>query len=82
METDAYWDGLGLRYQERYRAPVLRVWRLCRFCRVKEDEVHVLLKCDARSESDLLALRAMFRQDAVTRVVGDVPWTPELTVTC
>jgi exonuclease III len=65
-----------LRYQERYRAPVPHAWRLCRFCGLEvEDEVHVLLKCDARS--DLLALRALFRQD-VARVIGDLPWTQDL----
>jgi len=32
-----------LRYQERFRAPVPRAWRLCRFCHMEvEDEVHVL----------------------------------------
>ena len=63
-----------LRYQERYRPPVPHAWRLCRFCRVDvEDEVHVLLKCDARS--DLLALRAVFWQD-VARMVGVLPQTP------
>jgi hypothetical protein len=59
-----------LRYQERYRNPVPHPWRLCRFCRVEvEDEVHVLLNCDARS--DLLALRALFWQD-VSGIVGDM----------
>jgi predicted ester cyclase len=53
-----------LRYQERYRA---HAWCLCRFCQCRvdvEDEVHVPLKCEARSA---------FRQD-VTKMVGDVPW--------
>jgi hypothetical protein len=35
-----------LRWKERYRAPVPREWRLCRFCRGGvEDEVHALLVC-------------------------------------
>jgi hypothetical protein len=36
-----------LRYRERYRDPVPRPWRVCRFCRVVvEDEVHALLECE------------------------------------
>jgi hypothetical protein len=58
-----------LPYQDRYRAPVPRPWRLCRFYRVDvEDEVHVLLKCEV--QSDIMALRATFRLD-VNRLTGD-----------
>ena len=60
-----------LRYQERYRPAVPHPWRLCRFCRLEvEDEVHALLKCQARSE--LLGLRAAFTQD-VTSLIGEMP---------
>ena len=35
-----------LRWGERYRAPVPREWRLCRFCRAHvEDEAHTLIEC-------------------------------------
>ena len=44
-----------LHHQEWYRAPVPHEWFLCRLCWVDvEDDVHVLLKCEGRS--DLLAL--------------------------
>ena len=32
----------------------------------------ILLKCEA-ARSDLMALRAMFRQD-INKLIGDVPW--------
>lgn len=35
-----------LRWRERYRPPVSREWRLCRFCQARiEDEVHALMEC-------------------------------------
>ncbi|KAF8222404.1 hypothetical protein L208DRAFT_1413500 [Tricholoma matsutake] len=65
-----------LRFQERYRASVPHAWCLCRFCRLEvEDEVHALLKCNARS--DLIALRTTFRQD-INRMIGEVRWKPDL----
>ena len=52
-----------LRYRTRYRLPVPRHERLCRFCRAAvEDEAHALLGCDAHPP--LVALRETFLTDA------------------
>ncbi|KAF7338065.1 Reverse transcriptase domain-containing protein [Mycena venus] len=58
-----------LRYGARYRKPVPREFRLCRFCRGSvEDEVHALFDCVA--EPRLIELRADFLGDLATRDPG------------
>jgi hypothetical protein len=64
-----------LRWRERYRAPVPRQWRLCRFCRAAvEDEVHALVVCVGHPQ--LLVLRDTLRSE-----VGDIvplfPWNAD-----
>ncbi|KAJ3911995.1 hypothetical protein F5877DRAFT_54643 [Lentinula edodes] len=50
-----------LRYQERYRNPIPREWRRCRFCHLEpEDECHALLICNGNEA--LLSLRSRFIQ--------------------
>ncbi|KAJ7685887.1 hypothetical protein B0H17DRAFT_941069, partial [Mycena rosella] len=54
-----------LRYPVRYRLPVPREECLCHFCQAAaEDEVHVLLDCDAHAP--LTALRETFLKDSFT----------------
>ncbi|KAJ7328735.1 hypothetical protein DFH08DRAFT_709458, partial [Mycena albidolilacea] len=51
-----------LLYPARYRLPIPREWRLCRFCRTQcEDEVHALFLCNGHAP--LLALRSSFLSD-------------------
>ncbi|KAJ4477599.1 hypothetical protein C8R41DRAFT_773029 [Lentinula lateritia] len=48
-----------LRYEERYRSPIPREWRLCRFCRgAVEDECHALMVCEA--QLTLVCLREQY----------------------
>ncbi|KAJ7694012.1 hypothetical protein B0H14DRAFT_3530891 [Mycena olivaceomarginata] len=58
-----------LRYGTRYRKPVPRKFRLCRFCRgAVEDEVHALFDCV--TEPRLIELRANFLGSLATRDPG------------
>ncbi|KAJ3805892.1 hypothetical protein F5876DRAFT_51045 [Lentinula aff. lateritia] len=51
-----------LRYEERYRSPIPRVWRLCCFCRgAVEDECHVLMVCEA--QLTLVCLHERYRME-------------------
>ncbi|KAF7355921.1 Reverse transcriptase domain-containing protein [Mycena venus] len=51
-----------LRYRVRYRLPIPREERLCRFCRnAVEDEVHATLDCEA--QPTLIDLRTSFLHD-------------------
>ncbi|KAJ3919286.1 hypothetical protein F5877DRAFT_16260, partial [Lentinula edodes] len=51
-----------LRYNEWYRPPIPRIWRLCRFCRLSiEDECHALLQC--RQDVTLVYLRERYLAD-------------------
>ena len=60
-----------LRWGERYRSPVPRGWRLCRFCREHvEDEVHALLECRGDHLHQLEPLREVMRME-VTTIVPD-----------
>ncbi|KAJ7435445.1 hypothetical protein FB451DRAFT_1062622, partial [Mycena latifolia] len=55
-----------LRYPVRYRLPIPREKRLCRFCRESiEDEVHTLLDCEGHAP--LTDLREMFLSDILAR---------------
>ena len=66
-----------LRWGERYRAPVPREWRLCRFCRAHvEDEVHALMECCADQSCQLQPLRDTLRLE-VSAVVPGFSWGPE-----
>ena len=63
-----------LRWRERYRAPVPREWRLCRFCRASvEDEVHALIDCEGDISHPLVPLREAMRRE-VTAIVPDFVW--------
>ena len=63
-----------LRWKERYRDPVPREWRLCRFCRASvEDDVHALLEC--RHAPQLLELREKMRRE-VAAVLPGFYWHP------
>ena len=63
-----------LRWGERYRAPVPREWRLCRFCRAHvEDEAHALIECRGDSLHDLHPVREAMRSDIIA-VVPDFTW--------
>ncbi|KAE9406780.1 hypothetical protein BT96DRAFT_791252, partial [Gymnopus androsaceus JB14] len=56
-----------VRYAERYRPPIPREWRLCRFCQTGiEDECHALLTC--RGSSTPLYLRQRFLEDIFAKV--------------
>ncbi|KAH7872378.1 uncharacterized protein C8R40DRAFT_498197 [Lentinula edodes] len=58
-----------LRYEERYRSPIPRVWRLCRFCKgAVEDKCHALMVCEAQ------ALLVMYIHVASSAMC--VAWTP------
>jgi hypothetical protein len=58
-----------LRWKERYRAPVPREWRLCRFCRGGvEDEVHALLVC--QGHPDFSPLRLAMQADVQALLPG------------
>ena len=66
-----------LRWGERYRAPVPREWRLCRFCRAHvEDEVHALLDCRGDGFHPLVTFRDALRLE-VAEVVPDFYWHPD-----
>ncbi|KAJ7877339.1 hypothetical protein B0H13DRAFT_1631796, partial [Mycena leptocephala] len=53
-----------LRYRVRYRLPISREERLCRFCRgAVEDEVHALLDCNAHPP--LVDLRLSFLREII-----------------
>jgi hypothetical protein len=53
-----------LRYRARYRLPIPREARLCRFCRVSvEDEVHALLECG--THAPLADMRESFLDDVL-----------------
>jgi hypothetical protein len=66
-----------LRWRERYRAPVPRDWRLCRFCRSHvEDEGHALLECV--SHPDLEGLRDVFRV-AVHTLIPEFQWPRDIS---
>jgi hypothetical protein len=55
-----------LRYRTRYRLPIPREARLCRFCRVSiEDEVHALLECE--THVPLAEIRDRFLDDVFKR---------------
>lgn len=61
-----------LRWKERYRGPVPREWRLCRFCRSSvEDEVHALLDCNAHG--GLSPIRDLMHAE-VQALVPDFRW--------
>ncbi|KAJ7864656.1 hypothetical protein B0H13DRAFT_2353537 [Mycena leptocephala] len=67
-----------LRYGARYRMPVPREFRLCRFCRGSvEDEVHALFECAA--EPRLIEFRADFlgrlaeRDPGLRALYGSIP---------
>ena len=63
-----------LRWRERYRAPVPREWRLCRFCRASvEDEVHALIDCEGDISHPLVPLREAMRRE-VSAIVPDFVW--------
>ena len=67
-----------LRWRERYRDPVPREWRLCRFCRASvEDEVHALLECCHAPR--LLELREEMRRE-VAAVLPGFYWHPDLRI--
>ena len=67
-----------LRWRERYRDPVPREWRLCRFCRASvEDEVHALLECCHAPR--LLELREEMRRE-MAAVLPCFYWHPDLRI--
>lgn len=69
-------ERLRCQWGERYRAPVPREWRLCRFCRASvEDEVHALMECRGDNWHDLVSVREAMRLDVtVTVVIPDFSW--------
>ena len=61
-----------LRWKERYRAPVPKEWRLCRFCRGDvEDETHALMVC--RGHHQLVPIRDTMRSE-VLAIAPLLPW--------